>query len=75
MKKNLLGKGLEVVNLGTHQTAAVNYPDITFAVEEQVAQGVFTIGPCFLCGTGIGMAISANKVPEACYKTGEKSQI
>jgi ribose 5-phosphate isomerase B len=40
----------------------VIYPDIAFAVAEQVKQGAFSRA-ILLCGTGIGMAISANKVP------------
>lgn len=62
IKKHLLDKGLDVVDFGTHHTTPVNYPDIAFAVAEQVAQGVFERA-VLLCGTGIGMAISANKVP------------
>ena len=38
------------------------YPDIAFAVAEQIAAGRFERG-ILLCGTGIGMAICANKVP------------
>jgi ribose 5-phosphate isomerase B len=39
----------------------VLYPDVAFAVAEQVANGTFARA-LLLCGTGIGMAISANKV-------------
>ena len=38
------------------------YPDVGFAVAEQIVTGRFDRG-LLVCGTGIGMAISANKVP------------
>ena len=38
------------------------YPDIAVAVSQAVARGEFERG-ILICGTGIGMAISANKVP------------
>nr|WP_198983536.1 ribose 5-phosphate isomerase B [Herbaspirillum sp. ASV7] len=62
IKSHLLGKGLDVVDFGTHDTEPVIYPDIAFAVAEQLSQGAFGRA-ILLCGTGIGMAISANKVP------------
>lgn len=62
IKKHLLAKSLDVTDFGTHDTKPVIYPDIAFAVAEQVAQGAFDRA-ILLCGTGIGMAISANKVP------------
>jgi ribose 5-phosphate isomerase B len=57
----LTDKGLEVVDFGTHGTEPVNYPNIAFAVAESVARGEFERA-VLLCGTGIGMAIAANKV-------------
>jgi len=39
-----------------------SYPDVGLAVAEGVAEGQFDRG-LLVCGTGIGMAISANKVP------------
>ncbi len=38
------------------------YPDVAIAVAERIAAGDFPRA-ILLCGTGIGMAISANKVP------------
>lgn len=62
IKRHLLAQQLDVTDFGTHDTEPVIYPDIAFAVAEQVKQGVFSRA-ILLCGTGIGMAISANKVP------------
>ncbi len=61
IKKHLFNKGHEVVDFGTHDNQPVLYPDIGIAVAEAIAWGHHTRG-ILLCGTGIGMAISANKV-------------
>jgi ribose 5-phosphate isomerase B len=62
LKAMLDGLGHEVEDFGTHDGRPVLYPDIAFALAEAVAQGRHARG-VLLCGTGIGMAISANKVP------------
>jgi ribose 5-phosphate isomerase B len=62
LKAHLVAHGFEVTDFGTHDHAPVLYPDIAFAVAQGVAQGDFERA-VLLCGTGIGMAISANKVP------------
>ncbi len=62
LKKHLLEKGHEVNDLGCHNGTAVLYPEIAFAVAEEVVKGN-SERAILLCGTGIGMAISANKVP------------
>jgi ribose 5-phosphate isomerase B len=62
LKKQMQVLGHEVVDYGTHEGKPVLYPDIAFAVAEDIASGKHQRG-VLLCGTGIGMAISANKVP------------
>ena len=62
VKQHLLAQGHEVTDFGTHNNEPVLYPDIAVAVAEGVARGEAERGLLF-CGTGIGMAISANKVP------------
>ena len=61
LKAMLTGLGHEVADYGTHDGQPVLYPDIAFAVAEDIAAGRHQRG-VLLCGTGIGMAISANKV-------------
>jgi ribose 5-phosphate isomerase B len=61
LKKHLLEEGHDVTDFGTHDSTPVLYPDVAFAVAERVAKGDFERA-VLLCGTGIGMAISANKV-------------
>ncbi|MGH7351413.1 MAG: ribose 5-phosphate isomerase B [Candidatus Methylomirabilales bacterium] len=54
--------GYECVDFGTHSAEAVDYPDIVFPVARAVASAEVPRG-IVLCGTGIGSAIVANKVP------------
>ncbi|WDD91263.1 ribose 5-phosphate isomerase B [Burkholderia sp. FERM BP-3421] len=54
---------VELVDFGTHSAdESVLYPDIAIEVAQRVAAGEFARA-ILLCGTGIGVAISANKVP------------
>lgn len=54
--------GHDVVDLGTDTTASVDYPDFGAAVGRAVAEGRADRGIA-LCGSGIGIAMAANKVP------------
>jgi len=53
--------GHEVQDFGTHTSQAVDFPDYGLIVAEAVSDGSFDRG-IIICGTGIGMSISANKV-------------
>ena len=53
--------GHEFRDFGCCSTDSMDYPDIAFPAAEAVASGEFDRG-ILICGTGIGMAISANKV-------------
>jgi ribose 5-phosphate isomerase B len=53
--------GHDVVDLGTHGTEAVDYPDYGAAVGRCVARADVELGVC-VCGSGIGIAIAANKI-------------
>jgi ribose 5-phosphate isomerase B len=57
----LAESGHEVVDLGTHDAARVDYPEYGAAVGRAVAKGDATLGVC-VCGSGIGIAIAANKI-------------
>jgi ribose 5-phosphate isomerase B len=61
--KRALGElGCEVRDLGTHSTAAVDYPDFAVAVARAVADGTARFG-IMVDGAGIGSSMAANKVP------------
>jgi len=62
VKKYLQEMNHSVEDFGTFDAKPVAYPDIAFAVAEKVAAGQFPRA-ILMCGTGIGMAICANKVP------------
>jgi ribose 5-phosphate isomerase B len=61
LKQWLVAEGHTVVDAGTHSEESVDYPDFAAAVARTVAGGEAERG-LLVCGTGIGMAISANKV-------------
>ena len=55
-------EGREVLDLGTHTVDSVDYPDYAGAVTDALLAGAAERG-ILVCGTGIGMAMAANKVP------------
>lgn len=58
----LKSKGHEVIDDGPPSDTAVDYPDFAALVAKKVSSGEVERG-ILICGTGIGMAISANKFP------------
>lgn len=62
LKPLLQALGLDVADLGTTSESSVDYPDYARRVAEEVAQGRVDQG-VLVCGSGTGMAITANKVP------------
>jgi ribose 5-phosphate isomerase B len=62
LKPLLTELGLQFEDLGTRSEASVDYPDYARKVAEEVARGRVDQG-LLVCGSGTGMAITANKVP------------
>jgi len=60
--KYLSENGYEVKDFGTYSTDSCDYPDYGVKVAEAVAAKEYEFG-ILICGTGIGISISANKVP------------
>jgi ribose 5-phosphate isomerase B len=56
----LRSKGHEVHDDGTLSDESVDYPDFAAIVAQKVSDGTVERG-VLICGTGIGMAIAANK--------------
>lgn len=52
---------LEYLDLGVRSEERVDYPDYGYAAAQAVASGQCTVG-IIICGTGIGISITANKV-------------
>jgi len=61
LKEYLTGLGYKVRDFGTGSPDRVDYPDFGIAVGEAVSRGECDKG-IVVCGTGIGISISANKV-------------
>jgi ribose 5-phosphate isomerase B len=61
IKAYLAAKGIDTADLGTNSGESVDYPDYAQAVAERVSQEQADLG-ILVCGSGIGMAISANKI-------------
>jgi ribose 5-phosphate isomerase B len=62
LKSVLRDLGIDFEDLGTDSESSVDYPDYARKVAEEVAQGAVQQG-ILVCGSGTGMAITANKVP------------
>ena len=54
-------KGYEVINVGTDSSESFNYPVSGYKVAKMVASGEVD-GGILICGTGVGISLSANKV-------------
>jgi ribose 5-phosphate isomerase B len=61
--KSIVGQlGHEIVDMGTDSNHPVDYPDVAYRVAMAVSKGDVDRA-VLICATGIGMSISANKVP------------
>jgi len=62
IKKHLESQGIEVADYGPSTADPIDYPDVAVMLARDIAAHKFERG-ILICGTGIGMAITANKVP------------
>jgi ribose 5-phosphate isomerase B len=62
VREYLVSKGYEVEDHGPAAADSVDYPDFAEKVATRVAAQEATFG-VLVCGTGLGMAMAANKVP------------
>jgi ribose 5-phosphate isomerase B len=62
IKNWLESSGYTVVDFGCSSAESVDYPEYALMVANEVATGTEDIG-ILVCGTGIGMSMTANKVP------------
>jgi ribose 5-phosphate isomerase B len=58
---HLTAHGHEVKNIGTDNLDSCDYPDIAEKAAAEYKKGSYDFG-ILLCGTGIGVSISANKI-------------
>jgi ribose 5-phosphate isomerase B len=62
LKSSLAGLGVAVTDIGPESADPVDYPDFGRRVAAEVSSGAFSRG-VLVCGSGVGMAIVANKHP------------
>lgn len=62
LKQEIEAKGYEVLDLGTHDSQSVDYPDFADAMAKALKDGKAARG-ILMCGTGIGISIAANRHP------------
>ncbi|WP_457567942.1 ribose 5-phosphate isomerase B [Desulfurobacterium sp.] len=62
IKNYLESLGVEYIDFGTFSEDSVDYPDYALKAAESIISGETDRG-IFICGTGIGISIAANKVP------------
>ncbi len=63
LRDYLIAKGFRVDDMGVNTDEPIDYPDVGTAVAEAVGANKYDRG-ILVCGTGAGMAIVANKVPD-----------
>ncbi len=61
IKAMLSEQGHEINDYGTNSSESCDYPDFAYQCAQSVAQGINERG-IVLCGSGIGVSITANKV-------------
>ena len=59
---HLKEQGYETLDLGTNSDESVDYPKFAFAVGQTVRENEADLG-ILVCGTGIGVSMTANKIP------------
>lgn len=55
-------QGHQVLDMGTNSAKSCDYPDLAYPAAKAVAELKVEVA-ILICGSGIGMSISANKVP------------
>ena len=60
IKTSLINSKISIIDLGTHNDKSVDYPDYARKVSNRLKLKKSDIG-ILVCGSGTGMAISANK--------------
>ena len=63
VKKYLIEKQIVVKDFGTYSSASVDYPEFAVKVAQSVQNKEYDTG-IVICGSGIGVSISANKIPD-----------
>lgn len=63
IKDFLTKEGYEIIDVGTHSTVSVDYPEYGYKAIEKILKNEVERG-ILICGTGLGMSIVANRFPK-----------
>lgn len=63
IKKFFNDENILTIDVGTYSADSVDYPDFAKAGNKKVLESVNNVG-IYICGTGIGMTIAANRNPK-----------
>jgi ribose 5-phosphate isomerase B len=63
VRRRLEEQGHTVEDVGVHEAMSVDYPVYAYKVAERIADNPSLTG-ILVCGTGVGMCMAANRVPE-----------
>ncbi len=63
IKEFFNNENITTIDVGTYSAEKVDYPDFAKAGNERVLESPQNIG-IYICGTGIGMSIAANRNPK-----------
>ena len=76
IKNHLIKNNLSIIDLGPYEKKSVDYPDFAKKIANRVQQKKSEVG-ILVCGSGTGMAISANKIKNiraaVCYNNASTS--
>ena len=61
IKDHLIKKNISIIDLGSYKNQAVDYPDYAKKLANRIRLKKSDVG-ILVCGSGTGMAISANKI-------------
>tara|TARA_B110000305_G_C19063309_1_gene458155 strand:- start:202 stop:639 length:438 start_codon:yes stop_codon:yes gene_type:complete len=61
IKDHLIKKNISIIDLGSYENQAVDYPDYAKKIANRIRLKKSDVG-ILVCGSGTGMAISANKI-------------
>lgn len=60
LKEFIVALGFEVTDFGPDSEDSIDYPDFAHLIAEKISKNIYEKG-LLICGSGIGMAMAANK--------------
>ena len=60
LKEKMYEGSIHYEDIGTYSESSMDYPDVAHPLAQAVSEGKYNFG-ILICGTGIGMSMSANR--------------